>query len=591
MAITIPDKKGNLYQANNGELSGNIFATWNMDLLSNPSRIRVSPQTQIVMSSDSAMTGYSSSFGLPVAFIRSNADGTDVIWAATVGGMFKTTSSSALTNWRLDGITNSPTEIVTGSDMVQFNSALLVLRDAGSSASLARLSTSWNRNWWVGTIGGTAFTTAIPHPLCVSFNNLLLIGNGNYVAYAETDGTFSNTRIILGTEYEIQWIRSSNSQVYIGARSKTGGKAKVFVWDGFSENFNWDYKLNGSNTFAGVIKNEICHTVDETGQVYAFTGGGFTPIAQFPNFISKQDFQSGAINKNGMVVSDNRINILTATSLTGTGATAYGLENMRSGVWCLDPKVGLHHRYSLTTAKDYSNTITGRVDYGQPSIESAGAIFTLPRVTGELLMGAALIPNQASSSNKYALVCRDLLTETTSKLGYFITPRIYAGSIEEEWQKIIIQLKKLLNSGDKVVVKYRTDKTTIAEDPTTNIGTWVSPTYFTSTATLTAVSAGNEVEVIEGEGGGLSSAIASITNSGSSYGIILNDSVTGASGGLRFAVWDWTTAGTFTTQGLRYFDTSIGTNSSWIQFKIIMNWSGMNELENNIIYNEPKIRL
>lgn len=574
MIIKIPGQDNRFTQTNTGEVSGNIWASWNLDLTSNPGRIRVSPQTQVVMTNvnSTLIAVEDSDFDLVNSFVMSDADGTMRIWAVATNYLWNTSGTSALTGWAQDAKTSTPTTTDANSDCVEFNDELIV--SLPTTLSRCNSAGSWDTSW-----NSVSLTTGIPHPLCTSFNNLLLIGNGNVIISVDTSDTVDATRITLPVEYEVQWIRSSNSMVFIGTRNKKSERAKIFTFDGHSENFNDDYKINGTRSISGVIKDEICYTMNEVGELLAFNGGAFVQVAVFPNFDLKLNF-SGSLNaRRCMAVQDDDIYILLNSSLTGS--VGYGLENMRAGIWRYNPSIGLHHTISLTKTAG-----TDIPDYGSPYISNAGALYPLQRVTGSFLIGAGMRANTADSPSYYALVLRELETETTAKIGYFITPQIPTKEVEENWQKAYLLIKKFLNSTDKIVVKYRTDEETLVETPALCV--WASTTSFTSTDTqFSTVAVGDEVEILEGEGSGLSTHITAISFSTPTYTVTIEDTVTDASGSIRAVVWNWIKVGTAVdTQGLRNFELPLAVNSSHIQFKVVMFFKGKNQVERLIIKSD-----
>lgn len=586
MQIQIPNKEGKVFQTNEGETAGNIWASWNMDFISNPGKIRVSPQGQVVLTNlTSTATTYDAQLSLPTAFVMSDADSTMKIWACTIGAMFKNATevanTSALTGWVQDAGTGSPTTIDGFSDMAEFNGGLIV----SLPTSLTRLfgSTTWTANW-----NSVSLTTNKPHPLCVAFNNLLLIGNGNKVVSVNVLNAINTGAVILGTEYEVLWIRSSNQMIYIGARNKKSGRAKVFAWDGSSQNFNFDYKINGQYSLSGVIKKEVCYTVNECGELLVFTGGGFTQIAKFPNWNINVDLGINSANdsysywKNCLAVQNDNIYILLNNDL---GTISNVLENMPSGVWCYNDKVGLHHAYSLSTQLGDSVS----TDYGNSRISNGGAIYPLSRTAGLFLIGSGLYYNSASSAAYYMQVIRELETETTAKIGYFITPKIQTAEVEENWQKVFLIIKKLINATDKIVVKYRITDKIIVDEPA--ICVWTSTTTLTTTDTQFAnASAGDEMEILNGEGAGLSTHITTITYSNPTYTITIEDTVPYASGSVRAVVWNWTKLGTINTQNQGTFELGLGVNSSWIQYKVVCFFSGKNEINKFISTSIPQLK-
>jgi len=87
------------------------------------------------------------------------------------------------------------------------------------------------------------------------------------------------------------------------------------------------------------------------------------------------------------------------------------------------------------------------------------------------------------------------------KYGYFVTP-FYQSNMangrqpgaSELWKKIWLNYRQLLDSGDKIVVKYRLTENT----PIYPTITWVNTTSFTVASLDLSGYVGQEVEIIQG---------------------------------------------------------------------------------------------
>lgn len=588
MEIQIPTKDNKLSQPNDGDFAGNIWASWNMDFISNPGAIRVSPQTNIVMSNlDSTYMVY------PVQFVEGNFLGagdnnTTRIWAICDGSVFYTTTSNTPSGgFTKDATANSPTTTNhLYSDGVEWNGSLLV----SSPNVLSKLTGgTWTASY------KTFQDNTVPHPLGKGFNNLLLVGdyhatNGAVVSSIDTSDNISVSRVILGKDFNVIWIRSSSNMIYIGCRNKNGGRAKIFAWDGSSDNFNYDYKISGSECFAGIIHNEVPYTINERGELLALTGAAFTQIDNLPNFNTDYNLSGSwnpplSVGRNAMTVQDNRIHILIQTAIS-TGNNQM-LENELSGIWCYDKNIGLHHRYSIT--KDTGSNI---IDYGSPTIVRSGSLFTLDKSNGNILIGASLYVNSGIAPNNTIRHCiltiKNLETDTSSKLGYFITPKISTQSVQENWQKAWLVIKKFLSANSKIVVKYRVFEKSF---PFWQFGQgciWNSTTSLsTSSSYFSELSAGDEIEILSGEGSGLSATISSL--SGTNI-INLDETVDGASDSLTAKASNWIKCGTnINIQEQEFFKIPLAQNSTWIQFKVIIFAEGKEEVKRLIIKSDPQL--
>ena len=589
-------------QANIGENYGDIWASFNLDLISNPGKIRVSPKVDFTTSS-----GDNALFVKPYAFIRNQAStaAVDSYFAICDQAVFVRRVDAA-TAFVKDTYTDSPTSVLSAlySDAININGTLAITtkQEIYQLTRTNSVSTEgvWITNWGTATLG-RALVNNIPHPVCLGFDNVFLVGDqvavDNEGASGERVGqasvhtvTATNTatlnRLVFPADFEILWIRSSSSNYWIGTRHKYGGEGKVFSWDGFSENYVGDYGVGAEISFAGVIKDGICYTINNNGQLLQFNGAGFSEIARLPIAFHKTDRwdNDGAVpptigysvHRNGIALIDNKINILLGAGIDGNNNEF--LENMVSGIWEYTKDTGLYHKYSITKGNNAAIR-----DYGSPVLVFPGALFEVGKAYRGFFAGAQLYTDGSSTLTS---VIGNISGDTNEKLGYFITPRIYAEQIEEIWQKIFLNYKALTTTGHYITVKYRQS---VDYTPTFDqLGTWTSTTTFTTTATEMAnVAVGDEIEILSGEGSGLSASITAISGS---YTVTIDTALTSASGDFRFRVSNWTDITDITDLVSAYKEFSVGKNSNWIQFKVIMFGTGDSpEIEKLTVVSKPQI--
>lgn len=556
---TLPQNK-QWTQPNQGDYLGSLWATWNVDLERRQGRINVSPRfNDIFNNTDSA------SLGIPVAFIRTAADGTDRHWAIGGTKLFKTTNTTPTSGWAIDAISGTPTTVEANSDMVEFEGALIV----SLATDIARLSTTWDASWWDTTLAQAALTTGIPHPLNVGFNNLLLIGDGNVMHTVDRNSNVSVNRLRFKPEYEISWIRSSSDRYWIGCRHKRGGIGRIFVWDGSSENFNQEYEVKSARPLSCVIKNDLPFTMNDVGQLLGFNGNSFQEVARLPFFNErllqrgKTDFlnmlwgsSNPPVHRNGMALINDQVHILMETNMGGGDNTPLSAS---SGIWCFNPDVGLYHRFSISQWK--SSNIA---DYGAQRLERAGALYVH---TVNVLAGARV--NTSQSANKVVIAS---LANTMSQVrrAYIITPKITSSEIKETFQQLWVKFRRLASSSDKIIVKYRTSEPKeYPIQPNTAI-TWSSTTVFTSTdAKFADVVAGNEVEILFGLGSGTTAHVSTIAEAGGTYTVTLDEAIPNVSSTSGVRIMNWSKTEAFATTGLQSNEFPLShQDSEWIQFKI-----------------------
>ncbi|MCH7640974.1 hypothetical protein IID22_02105 [Patescibacteria group bacterium] len=556
--MQIPDKNKRWIQPNRGDSFGNLFATFNMDFDVVQGKVRVAPRLRIGTDEvdDVSLT-------LPTAFVRSTADLTDKWWALCGTTLFKTSGTDPSAAFTQDANASSPTNATTlASDMIEFNNKLYVSLNTNITELDGAVSSTWDVDWWTTVPRGTALTTAIPHPMHVTIKtNLFLVGDGNLLHVMDKNENVSNSRIILPSEFQIMWIRSSKEGTWIGARHTANGEAKVFFWDESAENYNRAYGVKSDNTFAGLIKNGICHTINNAGQLLRFDGSGFAEIAVFPVFeqINKRWYTGTnnlvSVHRNGMAVIDEEISILVNSEVNNNIADV--LVNFPSGVWTFNENEGLRHKYSLS---QYDGT---EIDYGTFITEDVGALVPTTANQGLFLAGGDIFTSASATLN--AIFFRDE-TDSIVKRGHFTTSVFEASSVEDIFQDLLVWFKRFRSSSDRIIIKYR-----VIKDPNYPIvggGTWSDTDTFTSTDTLTNAVAGDEVFIIRGRGSGTLLTIGSISEAGGTFTVNLTETTPNVSGTFAFIIDNWTLAATVSIQGIERQQFDLDVPGTWIQLKV-----------------------
>ena len=563
--FTIPTKDSKKWiQPNKGDIFGNLWATFNMDFDVSQGKARVSPMLRI--NTDSVDD---TDLGVPTAFLRANV-GTDRYWALCGTRLFRTSSTNptaAFTEAATDdgGTTAPPTTMTEiSSDMVVFNGKLYV----SLPTDIAELdATVWDNDWWTTIVVGTALTTGIPHPLCVSLKtNSFMVGDGNLLHITNKTENPKNSRVILPTEFEIIWIRSTSDGTWIGARHKTGGEGKVFFWDESAENYNRGYGVMSRLPLSCVIKDGIPYTITTDGQLLKFTGLGFEEVAVLPcfkqinkNWDSGSDINLPVVHRNGMALIENKIHI-NINAYLNQGLVNL-MENFPSGIWTFDETQGLRHKYSLS---QYDGT---EIDYGS-FLNPAGALLATNLSQGSFLVGGRIYTNQSDSL--YAILYRNT-DDSVNKRGHFITSVFESSSFEDIFKDILLSFKRFRNSGDRIIIKYRNIKN--LNYPIQGNGSWSSTTVFTVTGSgnpgsFANITASDEVMIIRGRGAGATAKISSVSESGGTYTITLAEAIPNVSGSMVFVVGDWTEAATISTQSIERQSFDLDVVGTFIQLKV-----------------------
>ena len=571
--IILPSQETKTWrQLNKGHFFGELFATFNIDLLSDRGKIKISPRTyRHFDNSDDA------DFGNTAAILRSAADSTDRWWAIAGTKLFKSTTIVPDSAWAQDAIASSPTVNYLQSDMKNWENKMVV----STATDLALLTAGvWDSSYWTTTLGKSALSLN-EHPLGV-YNRLLLIGDANLLHSVDRNGLATASRVTLPPEYEIIKIMPSIDKIWLLTKHIYGGDAQVFSWDGFSDTYNFQYPIKASACLSGVLLDNIPYIVTNIGQILRYNGGGFVEAASFPVFnkniyddITTRvgstwgdyiGFSSGAgpVNANGMEIIDDKVHILINGKITGDNNNLF--ENMLSGIWCLDEDMGLYHRFSLSQYKA-SGTI---IDYGMGVILHAGPLVSTDRNNGLFLAGASFYPSNSSTETS-AIFINDT-DDTLTKRGYIITSRIQPSVIQSMFNLIWVQFSKMKSATDKILIKKR-------QNIDHNLGfradiTFTNTTTFTSTnANFANATSGDEIELVRGYGAGTTAHISTIAVNAGTYTIVLDEAIPNIVNGntARCYVREWVKIDAYTdssSSGDLFKKYPIGGVNPWVDLKI-----------------------
>jgi hypothetical protein len=520
----------------------------------------------------------------PIAFAKGAFDGASNQWYSIWGALFFRLIGST---WTLLDIANPPTANAYRSDMCKWEAQTgdtLIVTLATSVSKL--VNGTWTANYASVTLtnfpGGN-------HPVCSAFNGLILIGNIYKVVSIDTAGTPNDTCMILPSNYWVEWIKSSSTGVWVGAKNISGGEAMVFYWNGSDSNYTQGYPIPSSYVFAGIIgRDNVPYCINAYGQLLRFNGSAFVEVARLPMANSKRYSLTGLagtdgfqpIHRNGMCNGEgNEILILVNAGLNGTMTKL--LENQLSGVWSYTEENGLVHKHAIS-----KNNGSNAYDYGSPALFAVGALQTLSKSDGSFYAGASLYPNVYGTGDKKSVLSSLDTTDTTkNKMGYLITPKFYSSEIDEIWQNITNVFKPFLASGDSIITKYRFIKKydDIASQAVVT-GTWVSATTFT-VASAGDLIVGDEIEILSGRGSGISATITDITGTT----ITIDTSFPGYSSTFTFRSEAWIKINSFTDLSTQFKEIAIGKKSTQIQFKIILFGKGDSpELEKILISSQSQ---
>lgn len=587
--FTIPSKDTKRFsQPNYGDTQGNLWGTFNVDLTKNTGRVRATRTETVFSESDDA------DLGLPIAFAYFGVtSASDPLFVAYANKVFIGGDDPTDTAWTQDTITGTPTGGDVG-DMVVFNGKLY----ATTATKLKRLisgDTDWDDI--------TTLTSGPSHQLCVYEGRLYYVDNNTISsidAATETPATTSYTLDLsfIAAGGHISWIQAGSNRIWIGITKKDGSRGTIYEWDGVTEDLpSRPYYIEAQGSAGCAIWNDVPYVLDIEGRLLAFNGSSFEEVARLP--IMQYDVlnRSYATSDSKKICHFNGIKyindaILIAVNNETTGDIFGGEENYPSGIYEYTKENGLTHKFSpsLTVINEPTS------DYGQHTVNEIGAIFdaSVRRSNANnnfasVMFGVDIETADGSNINAINI---DVIQERTNdpdhkRLGYIITPFLESNKITQVWQKIVLKYRKLLDTTDKILVKYRTTK----DIPITEQNVvWDSDTQFTAT-TFTGVEVGMEAEILNGNGAGAVAHVTAITDNGSDFTITLDSSIIGVTAGdisdVRFQKWNQLSE--ITANDFQFTDLSIPqyNKDTEMQFKIVMNWTKLqNELREVIVVNE-----
>lgn len=590
-----------LKQTNSSSVIGDITDSFNLDLTKDLGKIKATKTllSKISTSSITDTTDFGSTQALGVGgfAILNNTiymiSGSN-IW---VGG---NSPSDAVV---IDAQSGTPAINIQTGDIKTFNSKLY-------ATSSAKIYSSSGAGWSeVYTYGDSVAHLLENHKgyLYFTYANYK-VGRLSTADASTVSGTGSLNLNLAG--FEISFMKSDGDYLWIGLVNTSGGHDNItyiYKWDGSTaDQAQIQYKIDSRSILAGCIVNGVPYVVDGDGRLLGFNGAFFEEKDRFPLKEKEYLYSVGTthdrgIHPNGMIYDPiNREILINVANIKEFTSNVPSFYDWTGGVWGYTKETGLYHKYSASLQPIANTGTTGLVDYGQSNIIFAGAITTLglrsaSTEKGRVLFGQVIFKgisaDYTTANSAYVVLCANDTADTSQKYAYFITTEIHSSNIQETWQGVYAMYKNLLNSTDKIIVKYKTKENV----PTQANITWDDINIISTTTDVSAYTEGDEIQVIQGYGSGKSFNIQSISESGGTYTIILDDSMPSGVIGLRGVVKfsNWIKLGEVTnTDELQYklFTLFKETTSPMIRLKCAMQFTGDNELDSLYIKNKNTIK-
>lgn len=578
---------GKWTQNPDSDRDGSLKSSFNLDLNTNKKHTRVSPR--MIITTDGI-----SNLGTAVGFSRFNGGSGE-------NGFFTVAGDRVFSSNAVDA---SATFAASSGSATTHSSDTADIKFFGAANKLVTsMQTTFQSNNGSGwtAVSGTNLTSGTPHMMTEYGNRMYCTDDFKKVISLDTS---MNTTLSGTYTFTLNSLSSSNvglafSQI-LGAKSAIwlftinyalGLPARVFLWDGVTDSTplnSQGYILDSGGVWCAILINDTPYIINTEGRLQYFAGETFVDVENGRLPIDKNKFLKNSfsgvnnrpIHPNGMqLYPDNKIRIFVNNQYEDD---TYD-EFFQAGIYEFDLKNTALGWYHIETPSLYTSTVT---DYGQGRIARVGGLFyaksNFSTATGVNLIGAQVYTD--ASSTKY-IIATDNTADTIQKYGYLVTGKIYPQPdqygnvpIESIWQKVFIRHKKLLDGADSITIKHRTEEISPVEATIT----WTSTNTFTTTTDVSAL-IGYEVEILQGKGGGKCAHIVSVSGSGT-YTVTLDDTFTGASSGTAKARFqNWKKIGTNTKQTVQWFEGMIGYTAPWIQFKVCMQFTGKNEIDDIVV--------
>lgn len=334
--ISLPGQNGVWSVSQISDLFGNIAAAKNIDL-DKAGYLALAKQAMVLYSQSD-----DTDFKAPIVFA---ADASQ-FYAVTTGDIFKI--DIAANNIGVTKLGGSAPAVGVQSDAEFFQGVLHVT----GTTTLKHYNSG--ADTWASV--ASDLSSSNPHPLCRhGGRQTLVVGDGNVLRQYDTSYVRdTSNELTLPAEYIIEWVRYRQNALYIGTRNIAGGNAALIVWAGAGVGNDGQYDVKADWIYSGCVYKSYIAVVTSAGELLAFNGSGFNPLANFPIYYTDFPWTSSAAPSNllgnvasrGMDASGDCIYLCVngAPNLTQGEPQGKYLLEMPSGLWKFDPSVGLYHK-------------------------------------------------------------------------------------------------------------------------------------------------------------------------------------------------------------------------------------------------------
>lgn len=565
----VPNSNGQIRQSNKGDVYGELWGSFNIDLTSSPGKIKTSRQLYTTLS-------------------EAKMDNDDLLASVVYNGWLYNILSGdrwqylqAYRNPRISGTWTSssgssmPTSNAT--DAIVFNGQLLVSGSTNIAMNNNAGTPTWDNDWWTTIVSGTALTSNVPHVMDVSNigAETLFVTDGNKVRYYNASAGHST--VTLAADQVACCLATDYKATFAGTYSNSGNARvyEIYIGETLSGTpvARNSYEVDGTAVLSMDVIEGVVYIVTDRGHIQAFNGVAFVTVGSFPfafdsvaidgmsvGDIAPTNIDRGIhpkgmraygksllinINTNNQLIDDLAANPIDNDDIFNNVVVN---ERSPSGVWEFDTETRvLNHRYAFkydTTQKGFHR------------LQKSAPILVLDNQYTRIITGGRLISTRT-----------DIFMENPDQVptGYIITSEIDSGTVQDAWEHLALKIESLAE-GESIEVKYRTSK--VKGYPAYASGAFANASIFNTTDDLSMVSVGDEIELVDGTHAGQMAHVASISKSSSTYTVVLDTAIAaiGVTCYARFQNWK---KATIEDLG-QIIKLGVSEVSTWVQFKIVM---------------------
>lgn len=170
------------------------------------------------------------------------------------------------------------------------------------------------------------------------------------------------TTLTINSDFEITSACYFNQNMYVATRNIYGGKAAMYVWNGTGTSASQVYEVDATTIYSIAPHKGTIYALISSGALLKFTGSGFELADAFPIYYTDQSLNQSISDTpmyKNVMKSNGELLYISFTNDSNNKK----LLHQPDGIWCLDERVGLYHRYSFSNSLVNIETIaTGSVN-------------------------------------------------------------------------------------------------------------------------------------------------------------------------------------------------------------------------------------